>query len=139
VEITETALVQDVQLAQSVIARFKSQGIHVALDDFGTGYSSLRHLRELQFDRLKIDRSFIHDLDTNQTSQTIVRTITSMAHSLGIQVTVEGVDSPLNAEKVMDYGCDIAQGYLYGEPVRGDTKPADNQEGNAGTTGIRAA
>jgi EAL domain-containing protein (putative c-di-GMP-specific phosphodiesterase class I) len=131
--------VQDVQLAQSVIRRFKSQGIHVALDDFGTGYSSLRHLRELEFDRLKIDRSFVHDLDTNQTSQTIVRTITSMAHSLGIQVTVEGVDSPLNAEKVIGYGCDIAQGYLYGEPLRGEVQPEVSGKGEAAAASIRVA
>ncbi len=118
IEITESALANDLDRARAIIREFKRQRIQVALDDFGTGYSSLRHLRELDFDKLKIDRSFIHDLNTNPTSQMIVRSVTSLAHSLGLQVTVEGIDSLLNADKVIGYGCDIGQGFLYGPPSR---------------------
>jgi diguanylate cyclase (GGDEF)-like protein len=117
VEITENALVTDVAMARTLIRRFKKQGIRVALDDFGTGYSSLRHLSELDFDKLKIDRSFIHDVAHSESSQTIVRTITSMAHNLGLQVTVEGIETLENAQSVIGYGCDIAQGFLYGKPM----------------------
>ncbi|PEQ14690.1 hypothetical protein B2G71_00680 [Novosphingobium sp. PC22D] len=117
IEITENSLVTDVEMARNVIQQFKSQGIRVALDDFGTGYSSLRHLSELEFDKLKIDRSFVHDVYINESSQTIVRTITSLAHNLGMQVTVEGIDTAENAQSVIGYGCDIGQGYLYGKPA----------------------
>ncbi|WP_156842088.1 putative bifunctional diguanylate cyclase/phosphodiesterase [Novosphingobium aquimarinum] len=117
IEITENALVTDVAMARTLIEEFKKQGIRVALDDFGTGYSSLRHLSELDFDKLKIDRSFIHNVAHNESSQTIVRTITSMAHNLGLQVVVEGVETIENALSVMGYGCDIGQGFLYGKPM----------------------
>ncbi len=116
IEITENALVKDVEVARKVIEDFKRQRIRVALDDFGTGYSSLRHLNELEFDKLKIDRSFIRDLEFNESSQTIVRTITSLAHNLGLEVTVEGIESTLNADTLIGYGCDLGQGYLYGKP-----------------------
>ncbi len=117
IEITENALVEDLEQAKHIIKAFKSQGIQISLDDFGTGYSSLRHLSELQFDKLKIDRSFIHDIEKNEASQTIVRTITSMAHHLGLKVTCEGLETDGNATQVIDFGCDIGQGYLYGRPA----------------------
>tara|TARA_B100000678_G_scaffold85670_1_gene71255 strand:+ start:132 stop:1709 length:1578 start_codon:yes stop_codon:yes gene_type:complete len=116
IEITESALVSEVETARAIISSFKNQGILVSLDDFGTGYSSLRHLSEFAFDKLKIDRSFITNIDTNENSQTIVRAVTSMAHHLGLKVTVEGVETEANAQSVRDYGCDFAQGFLYGRP-----------------------
>ena len=117
IEITENALVSDIELARNVIRRFKSRGIKVALDDFGTGYSSLRHLSELDFDKPKIDGAFVHDVDSNRASQTIVRAITSLAHNLGLQVTAEGIETEEDARTVMSFGCDVGQGYLYGRPA----------------------
>ncbi|WP_321488036.1 EAL domain-containing protein [uncultured Hyphomonas sp.] len=116
VEVTENALVGDFQVARDVLWALKRQGIHISLDDFGTGYSSLRHLSELPFEILKIDRSFIANLSSDATAQTIVRTVTAMAHSLGLTVTAEGIDSVDNATTVADFGCDIGQGFLFGRP-----------------------
>lgn len=116
IEVTENALVGDFKIARDVLWSLRNQGIHISLDDFGTGYSSLRHLSELPFEILKIDRSFIENLSVDTTSQTIVRTITSMAHSLGLTVTAEGIDSVANATTVADFGCDFGQGFLFGRP-----------------------
>ncbi|RKF23110.1 EAL domain-containing protein [Altericroceibacterium spongiae] len=117
IEVTENALVADIASARDIITRLKHAGIRIALDDFGTGYSSLRHLNELPVEKLKIDRSFVHDIECNESSQTIVETITLMAHNLGLQVTVEGIETEEHARRVIAYGCDIGQGFLYGEPL----------------------
>ena len=116
IEITESALVADLDVARDVILSLKNQGINISLDDFGTGYSSLRHLSELPFDKLKIDRSFVRGIESNSASQSIVRAVTALAHNLGLQVTAEGVETYENAKSVIDSGCDIGQGFLYGRP-----------------------
>ena len=116
IEVTENALVGDFQVARDVLWALKRQGIHISLDDFGTGYSSLRHLSELPFEILKIDRTFIANLANDETARTIVRTVTAMAHNLGLTVTAEGIDSVDNAMAVADFGCDIGQGFLFGRP-----------------------
>ncbi len=118
IEITESALVTDLDIARNVIVSLKNQGINISLDDFGTGYSSLRHLSELPFDKLKIDRSFVYGIETNAASQSIVRAVTALAHNLGLQVTAEGIETYDNAKNVIDFGCDIGQGYLYGRPSK---------------------
>jgi len=115
-EITESAIVDDIEAVRGLIARLKSQGISVTLDDFGTGYSSLRHLGGLDFDSLKIDKSFITDIVRNPASQTIVRSVTALAHSLGLRVIVEGVETLACADTVRRFGCDVGQGYLFGRP-----------------------
>ena len=119
IEITESALVSDLAVAREVILSLKNQGINISLDDFGTGYSSLRHLSELPFDKLKIDRSFVNGIETNSASRAIVRAVTALAHNLGLQVTAEGVETYDDAKSVMDSGCDIGQGFLYGRPIHG--------------------
>lgn len=116
IEVTENALVEDFKKARDVLWSLRNQGVHISLDDFGTGYSSLRHLSELPFETLKIDRSFIANLSIDPAAQTIVRTVTSMAHSLGLSVTAEGIDSVDNAMTVTDFGCDTGQGFLFGKP-----------------------
>ncbi|MDG2004481.1 MAG: EAL domain-containing protein [Novosphingobium sp.] len=116
-EITESAIDDDVENVRKLIAQLKAQRISVALDDFGTGYSSLRHLSELEFDTLKIDKSFVMDLDSNAASQNIVRSVAALAHSLGLRVSVEGVENQASADIVRQYGCDIGQGYLFGHPA----------------------
>jgi len=130
IEITESALVSDLDAARNVILSLKNQGIRISLDDFGTGYSSLRHLSELPFDKLKIDRSFVRGIETNSASQSIVRAVTALAHNLGLEVTAEGVETYDNARSVIDSGCDIGQGFLYGRPNdSGQLALADSRSG----------
>lgn len=117
IEITENALVANFEEARRIVNELRQQGIHIALDDFGTGYSSLRHLSELRFDKLKIDRAFIHDVNQNATSEAIVRAVTLLAHNLGLMVTAEGIETPQNAAEVGAMGCDIGQGYYFGRPI----------------------
>lgn len=117
VEITETALFDNLALAQSIVASLKNQGIRLALDDFGTGYSSLAHLRAMPFDRIKIDRSFIQSINLNPESAAIVNAITRLADSLNLPVTAEGVEDRAIEERVRAVGCAQGQGYHYGRPV----------------------
>ncbi|WP_380874095.1 hypothetical protein ACFB49_45730 [Sphingomonas sp. DBB INV C78] len=116
VEITESALVHDLDAARSSIASLRNAGIKVALDDFGTGYSSLHHLRELQFDRIKIDRSFIETLDSFAGDK-IVRAIVDLGHGLGMPVTAEGVETIEQADSLSRLGCAYGQGFLFGRPM----------------------
>jgi diguanylate cyclase (GGDEF)-like protein len=117
VEITENALVSNFDAARRIMQELKSQGIQIALDDFGTGYSSFRHLNELPFDKLKIDRSFISTLDLDDSSRTIVRAVTELAHNLGLTVTAEGVELLPQIEMLQEIGCDFGQGFFYGRPA----------------------
>ena len=116
VEITENALVSDFAAAKEILSVLKSHGVQIALDDFGTGYSTLHHLRELPFDKLKIDRSFILSLDENEDSRKIVDAIISLGHSLGLTTIAEGVEDLQSAERLAELGCEMAQGYWFGVP-----------------------
>ena len=116
IEITEDALVSDFDAARDILTSLKNLGVSVALDDFGTGYSSLRHLRELPFDELKIDRSFVHSMHDSEEALTIVRTIVQLAHSLGLGVTAEGVETEEQARALQALGCQTGQGFLLGRP-----------------------
>lgn len=127
-EITESAIVDDVEKVRSLITELKAQGISVALDDFGTSYSSLRHLSELDFDNLKIHKSFVVDLDSNLASQTIVRSVTALAHNLGLRVSVNGIETEGSADSVRQFGCDIGQGYLFGPPATMANETASGNE-----------
>ena len=93
-------------------------GVEIALDDFGTGFGSLSHLKKLPIDRLKVDRSFVSDMETNPDNMAIVRTITQLAQSLGIKVTVEGVETPSQLMLLRTMGCDTMQGYLFAKPLQ---------------------
>lgn len=116
IEITEDALVGDFEAARAVLLSLKNIGIRIALDDFGTGYSSLRHLRELPFDSLKIDRSFISSMGESEESRVIVRTVVQLAKNLGLGVTAEGIETSAQVAALHDLGCDRGQGYLLGRP-----------------------
>ena len=113
VEITESGIVQDIDACRAIIATLKNAGIKVALDDFGTGYSSLSHLRELQFDSIKIDRSFVRDMDAARDSQ-LVKAIIGMGHSLGMPVTAEGVENESDLSTLIGLHCNHVQGFLFG-------------------------
>ncbi|MCC6242754.1 MAG: EAL domain-containing protein [Gemmatimonadaceae bacterium] len=124
VEITESALMSDVDMARRTILLLKRHGIRVALDDFGTGYSSLSHLSELPFDRIKIDRSFIRALDAREESAMIVNAIIGLGKSLKLPTTAEGIESLADAEHLAALGCSVGQGFWYSLPMPGDEVPA---------------
>ncbi|OAN67143.1 putative bifunctional diguanylate cyclase/phosphodiesterase [Sphingomonas sp. TDK1] len=117
VEITESALFDNLALAQSIVGSLKNQGVRLALDDFGTGYSSLAHLRALPFDRIKIDKSFILSLNESADSAAIVNTILRLGESLNLPITAEGVEDAAIEERLRAIGCAKAQGWLYGKPL----------------------
>jgi len=119
-EITETVVMADMARTEAVLIRLREAGIPVSLDDFGTGYSSLSLLRVLAPNELKIDRSFIKDLAQNEAARVIVAPIIEMAHSLGMTVVAEGVESEAQAEVLRMLGCDEIQGFHYARPMAGD-------------------
>lgn len=117
IEITETALFDNLGIAQSIISSLKNQGIRIALDDFGTGYSSLAHLRALPFDRIKIDRSFVTSINDDNESAAIVDAITRLGSSLGLPVTAEGIETAQIATSLKDLGSMAGQGWHFGKPM----------------------
>jgi diguanylate cyclase (GGDEF)-like protein len=117
IEITESALFENLALAQSIVGSLKNQGVRLALDDFGTGYSSLAHLRALPFDRIKIDRSFVTSINDNAESAAIVNAITRLGDSLNLPITAEGIEDAAIEERLRALGCSKGQGWLYGRPL----------------------
>ena len=123
-EVTETTMLQDEDEAVTALLRLKELGLQVALDDFGTGYSSLSYVRRLPLDTIKIDRSFVKDLGQDSESASIVTAIIAMAHSLGLRVVAEGVETEQQADFLRSQGCEELQGFLYSEPVPAAAIPA---------------
>jgi diguanylate cyclase (GGDEF)-like protein len=119
VEITEDALIKDFTAVQAVMQSFRGMGMKIALDDFGTGYSSLQNLHELRFDKIKIDRSFVTDLLTNEDSRKLVSAIVALALNLRLPVTAEGIEDLAVAEVLSAIGCTYGQGYAFGRPMPG--------------------
>lgn len=117
IEITEGVLINDFSRAVAILRRLKSLGVTIALDDFGTGYSSLSYLHSFPFDKIKIDRSFISDLDCNRHSMAIVGAVIELGHSLSIPIIAEGVETELQHALLAKEGCDEMQGYLFGKPL----------------------
>ena len=117
-EITETALIEETTEARETLEAIAALGVHIALDDFGTGYSSLAHLRQFPVDVLKIDRSFVDRLETNDRERQIVGAVTAMAHVLKMIVVAEGIETPGQLTQLTELGCDKAQGYLLARPMR---------------------
>ena len=116
-EITESIFISNVERTLSVLHGLRSLGVRIALDDFGTGYSSLSYLRSFPFDKLKIDQSFVRDLDSDTSAHAIIRAITTLAAALGIQTLAEGVELASHMEVLRTEGCDMIQGYLISRPV----------------------
>jgi diguanylate cyclase (GGDEF)-like protein len=117
IEITETALFDNLPLAQSIVGSLKNQGVTLALDDFGTGYSSLAHLRALPFDRIKIDKSFIASINESADSAAIVNAIARLGESLNLPVTAEGIEDAAIEARLKAMGCAKGQGWHYGKPL----------------------
>ena len=124
VEITESSLFADLDLARSIVTSLKNQGVRLALDDFGTGFSSLSHLRSLPFDVIKIDRSFVSTIGNDRESAAIVRAVTTLADALGVPVTVEGIENAETHAAVAGFGCAVGQGWYFGKPMSGDQAAA---------------
>ncbi|WP_260598566.1 putative bifunctional diguanylate cyclase/phosphodiesterase [Sphingomonas endolithica] len=116
-EITENALISDPAAAQRIVESLKNQGVSLSLDDFGTGYSSIQHLRMLPFDKLKIDRSFVVNVDTDESAHRMVSAMIRLAESLQLSVIAEGVETDSVRATLHDLGCREAQGYLFGAPL----------------------
>jgi diguanylate cyclase (GGDEF)-like protein len=117
VEITESIFLEGSEATLKLLHSLRALGVRVALDDFGTGYSSLSYLQSFPFDKLKIDRSFIHNLLTREGASAIVRAITELAHALGIETTAEGVEETAQLMELRSHGCSSVQGFLFAEPM----------------------
>jgi diguanylate cyclase (GGDEF)-like protein len=117
IEVTESMVMHDVETVIATLRRLRSMGIAISIDDFGTGYSSLAYLKRFPVKCLKIDRSFVDDLDRTSDGQAIPKLIVDLARSLGVKVVAEGVETVRQAERLIDMGCDEAQGYYFGRPM----------------------
>jgi diguanylate cyclase (GGDEF)-like protein len=117
VEITESALVSDLTAAKAILAALQEQGITISLDDFGTGYSSLYHLRELKFDKVKIDRSFVQAMCANAESEKIIDAILGLTGSLQLPVVAEGIEDAATLRMLTAKGCELGQGYYFGKAM----------------------
>jgi diguanylate cyclase (GGDEF)-like protein len=135
-EVTESAMMQQPDRGVEVLRRLRALGVGLSIDDFGTGYSSLAYLKKLPVQELKIDKSFVADLDRSADDERIVRAIISLAHNFGMRVVAEGVENKAILERLADLGCDVAQGMHIAMAMRVDdaaawlTHPSDQ----AGTT-----
>lgn len=117
IEITETVLMKDAERAMQVLRQLKRLGVRIALDDFGTGYSSLSYLQRFPFDKVKIDRSFIHSLSDSANARAIVGAILAMCRQLGLDVTAEGIETGAQLTQLRAHDCDQIQGFLLGRPI----------------------
>ncbi len=116
-EITETALIDDFESIAAMMEKLKASGVRLAIDDFGTGHASYSYLKQLPFDYLKIDRSFIQGMTRDRRDRAMIRSIIEMAHTLGMAVVAEGVETQIQAELLAREGCTAYQGYLCAEPM----------------------
>jgi PAS domain S-box-containing protein len=120
IEITESALIDNLKQAKSIAGELRDMGCKLALDDFGTGYSSLLHLQALPFDELKVDRSFVSSMTENRDSRKIVAGVVGLGQSLGLRTVAEGIETREQAETMLWLGCDLGQGWYYGRPLPAD-------------------
>ena len=116
-EITETAIMENAEVAVETLKRLKSLNVQVSIDDFGTGYSSLSYLHRFPVDMLKIDRSFVSRISNRDENLEIVRTIVALAHSMGLKVIAEGVETAEEADILRELGCEYVQGFFYARPM----------------------
>ena len=120
IEVTETAVMSDPDMAREIISGLRAAGVRVALDDFGTGHSSLGYLRQLTLDKVKIDRCFIMGVGHERESEHIVRAILEMCTGLHLKVVAEGIEESQQADVLRRFGCAAGQGYLFGRPMEAD-------------------
>ena len=116
-EITEDFLMADRDRARDILSRLRASGVQICVDDFGTGYSSLAYLRELPIDELKLDRSFIFPMGDDDRAMALVSSTVGLAHSLGLRMVAEGVETDTAYASLAKMGCDQAQGYFTSRPL----------------------
>jgi EAL domain-containing protein (putative c-di-GMP-specific phosphodiesterase class I) len=116
-ELTESMMMSNIEAHIVDLQTLKALGVHVSIDDFGTGYSSLSYLKRLPIDELKIDKSFVDDIDCDESDRDIVRSIVTLGHNLRLKVVAEGVEQQAQVDFLKDNGCDIIQGYFYSKPL----------------------
>jgi len=118
-EITETAVMEDVEVASRQLQNLRSSGVYISIDDFGTGYSSLAYLKSFALDYLKIDSSFVADMERDINDAALIAAVIAMAHRLGLRVVAEGVETEAQLEHLRHLQCDEVQGFLLSKPVTG--------------------
>ncbi|HTW47679.1 MAG TPA: EAL domain-containing protein [Acidobacteriaceae bacterium] len=123
IEVTESAILDNEEMALSIAHELKEMGCGLALDDFGTGYASMRHLVSLPFDQIKVDRSFISEMETRPESCKIVAAVVGLGRNLGLNTLAEGVESREQESILIQMGCSLGQGWLYGRPLAADQIP----------------
>lgn len=137
-EVTESAAMEDPQASLRIFERLSQIHVSLSIDDFGTGYSSLSYLRKLPARQLKIDRSFVQDLEREEDARSIVKAVIKLSHALGLEVVAEGVETQGQQDILKDLGCDQLQGFLYAKPMSADKLqtwalgPAENRLTSAG-------
>ena len=119
-EITESTIMADHRRATTILQRLANMGVRISIDDFGTGYSSLQYLKNLAVTAIKIDKSFVMSMDTDESKATIVESTIELGHNLGLEVVAEGVESLESYERLSELGCDFAQGYFMSRPLAPD-------------------
>jgi EAL domain-containing protein (putative c-di-GMP-specific phosphodiesterase class I) len=116
-EITESTAMEDTKATQETFRRLGVLGAHLSIDDFGTGYSSLSYLRQLPAEELKIDRSFVMDIEHSSDARAVVDAVVKLAHALGLKVVAEGVENARQRQVLTELGCDELQGFLFANPM----------------------
>lgn len=132
IEITETAFMEKRTMLADIITRFRIKGFVLSIDDFGTGYASLSELYNLPFNEVKVDKSFVLEIESDSEAKTIAQSVIALAHNLGLQVTAEGVETKGAWDILEQYGCDIAQGFYISKPLEEKVLKKwllDNKEG----------
>ena len=119
-ELTETSAMVDSVLSLDLMTRFRVKGFQLSIDDFGTGYSSMVQLVRLPFSEIKVDKSFVMNAQQSQESRNVIKSVIDLGHSLGLQVTAEGVEDGETLNYLNGLGCDLAQGYFIARPMPGD-------------------
>jgi EAL domain-containing protein (putative c-di-GMP-specific phosphodiesterase class I) len=135
-EITESSIMENAELAVATLRRFKELNISLEIDDFGTGYSSLSYLRQLPFDTVKIDRSFVKEIGTSDDTSKIINTSLQLAQSLGMDVVAEGVETQDQLARLTAMGCPSGQGYYFSKPVDAERAQRLIRDKNALQRGI---
>ncbi|MEO6173329.1 MAG: EAL domain-containing protein, partial [Arenimonas sp.] len=116
-EVTENAIMSDLQLSARVLENLREKGVRISIDDFGCGYSSFEYLKKFPATELKIDKSFVFDITRSKRSEQLVRSMIDLAHNLNIVAIAEGVENQATADLLTEMDCDFAQGYFYGRPI----------------------
>ena len=116
-ELTESILIEDVDCIRDELKQLVDMGVQLSIDDFGTGYSSLSYVKRMPVSNLKIDQSFVKNIDSDLSDAAIIRAIVTLGHSLGLKITAEGVETSEQAEKLRKEKCDTLQGYLFAKPM----------------------